>query len=189
MATQFQNRLVGTLVLVCLGVIFLPDLFDGKKEHNKENFQSIPLQEEFKERVLASSLKVPLELPEGHLEQVKENAALPLEITKNSEITKDHEIRKEPEIQHPLNSAHQDSGWIIRLGTFRNIENAQSLVSKLRKKGYPAQLMPRNIKEGQLARVEVGPELSKNKLEAMTPDIEVLTGLKGQLIRFNPLAP
>ncbi len=183
MATQFQNRLVGTLVLVCLGVIFLPDLFDGKKAHNKENFQSIPLQEEFEERVLASSLKVPLELPDAHLKEVTEDALQPIEIKKVPEI------KKEAEMKPSVNMKHQDSGWIIRLGTFRQIDNAESLVSKLRKKGYPAQLMPRNIKEGQLARVEVGPELSKDKLKAMTPDIEALTGLKGQLIRFNPLAP
>ncbi len=189
MATQFQNRLVGTFVLVCLGVIFLPDLFDGKKAHNKENFQSIPLQEEFEERVLASSLKEPLELSDAHLKEVTEVVLQPIEIKKVPEIKEEPGIKKEAEIKRPVNMKHQDSGWIIRLGTFRQIDNAEILVSKLRKKGYPAQLMPRNIKEGQLARVEVGPELSKDKLEAMTPDIEALTGLKGQLIRFNPLAP
>ncbi|MCD9513379.1 cell division protein DedD [Photobacterium carnosum] len=44
MASQFQNRLIGTIILVVVGVIFLPDFFDGKKEHYKEQFASIPLQ-------------------------------------------------------------------------------------------------------------------------------------------------
>ena len=44
MASQFQNRLIGTIILVAIGVIFLPDFFDGKKEHYKEEFASIPLQ-------------------------------------------------------------------------------------------------------------------------------------------------
>ncbi|PSU83308.1 cell division protein DedD [Photobacterium phosphoreum] len=44
MASQFQNRLIGTIILVVIGVIFLPDFFDGKKEHYKEEFASIPLQ-------------------------------------------------------------------------------------------------------------------------------------------------
>lgn len=44
MASQFQNRLIGTIILVAVGVIFLPDFFDGKKEHYKEEFASIPLQ-------------------------------------------------------------------------------------------------------------------------------------------------
>lgn len=44
MASQFQNRLIGTIILVTVGVIFLPDLFDGQKQHYKEQFASIPLQ-------------------------------------------------------------------------------------------------------------------------------------------------
>ena len=47
MASKFQSRLVGTILLVALGVIFLPDLFDGKKQHYQEQFASIPLQPEF----------------------------------------------------------------------------------------------------------------------------------------------
>lgn len=31
MASKFQNRLVGTIVLVALGVIVLPGLLDGQK--------------------------------------------------------------------------------------------------------------------------------------------------------------
>ncbi|MBS0893047.1 SPOR domain-containing protein [Tatumella sp. JGM130] len=43
MASKFQNRLVGTIILVAVGVIVLPGLLDGKKKHYKEEFASIPL--------------------------------------------------------------------------------------------------------------------------------------------------
>lgn len=171
MASQFQNRLVGTLVLVSLGVIFLPDLFDGEKAHYQENFQAIPLQEEFDPELLTSGLKRPKEI----------DSYRPPRIDANTSSDAGSEIA--------LKEGYQDSAWVIRLGSFRNIENAKSLVATLRSKGYPAQLMPRYIKEGELARVEIGPDLSKQKLEAMTADIESLTGLKGQLLRFNPLTP
>lgn len=46
MSSQFQNRLVGTVVLVALGVIFLPDLLDGKKDKVQEEFAEIPLRPE-----------------------------------------------------------------------------------------------------------------------------------------------
>jgi DedD protein len=42
--SQFQNRLVGTIVLVALGVIFLPDLLDGKQRKVEEVFTEIPLR-------------------------------------------------------------------------------------------------------------------------------------------------
>lgn len=43
MASQFQNRLVGTIILVALGVIVLPGLLDGKKKHYEDEFAAIPL--------------------------------------------------------------------------------------------------------------------------------------------------
>lgn len=43
MASKFQNRLVGTIILVAIGVIVLPGLLDGKKKHYKEEFAAIPL--------------------------------------------------------------------------------------------------------------------------------------------------
>jgi DedD protein len=42
-ASKFQNRLVGTVIIVALGVIVLPGLLDGKKKHYKEEFAAIPL--------------------------------------------------------------------------------------------------------------------------------------------------
>jgi DedD protein len=42
-ASKFQNRLVGTIILVALGVIILPGLLDGKKKHYEDEFASIPL--------------------------------------------------------------------------------------------------------------------------------------------------
>lgn len=44
MSSQFHNRLVGTVVLVALGVIFLPDILDGKKDRQEEQFSEIPLR-------------------------------------------------------------------------------------------------------------------------------------------------
>jgi DedD protein len=45
-ASQFQNRLIGTIIVVAVGVIFLPDLFSGKTA-DEGTFSSIPLQPVF----------------------------------------------------------------------------------------------------------------------------------------------
>ncbi len=44
MASKFQSRLVGTIVLVAIGVIVLPDVLDGKKTHFKEEIASVPIK-------------------------------------------------------------------------------------------------------------------------------------------------
>ncbi|WP_028024836.1 SPOR domain-containing protein [Enterovibrio calviensis] len=190
MATQFQNRLVGTLILVSLGVIFLPDVFDGEKAHYQESFQAIPLQEDFDESLLEASVLPPEEVESFLPPEDPVLVTIDDEGTSVSQDTVSEEVNSQVAVANSQPKAgYEDSAWIIRLGTFRNIDNAKSLVSKLRKKGYPAQLMPRDVKEGELARVEIGPNVSKDKLASMTADLESLTGLKGQLLRFNPLNP
>lgn len=43
MASKFQGRLIGTILVVAIGVIVLPDVLDGKKEHYEDDFAAIPL--------------------------------------------------------------------------------------------------------------------------------------------------
>ena len=42
MASAFQNRLVGTIILVALAVIFLPEIIDGEKQRNQDRFEDFP---------------------------------------------------------------------------------------------------------------------------------------------------
>lgn len=44
MATALKNRLVGTIIIVALAVIFLPDILDGKKQTSQDLFESLPAQ-------------------------------------------------------------------------------------------------------------------------------------------------
>ena len=60
MASKFQNRLVGTVILVALVVIFLPDLMDGHKlEQKEEAFAKIPLRPELEPAKPALQVSVP----------------------------------------------------------------------------------------------------------------------------------
>ncbi|MEQ5125879.1 cell division protein DedD [Providencia alcalifaciens] len=43
MASKFQNRLAGAIVLVAAGVIVLPALLDGDKKYNENEFAAIPI--------------------------------------------------------------------------------------------------------------------------------------------------
>lgn len=70
MASKFQNRLVGTVILVAVGVIVLPGLLDGKKKHYKEEFAAIPLvpkpdDQQDTDMVPPVSQSLPAQPPEG----------------------------------------------------------------------------------------------------------------------------
>jgi DedD protein len=49
MTAVFTNRLIGSAILVVAAVVFLPDLLDGQKQVNKDDFKAIPERPEFAE--------------------------------------------------------------------------------------------------------------------------------------------
>lgn len=185
MASKFQSRLVGTIILVAVGVIFLPDLFDGKKQHYQEQFASIPLQPEIGIEEEYATIPEPefadVELPQEPVTVVIDEPQEP--------IATIEPVKVEPQPVGKPKAGNVDSGWVVQLGVFRNFDNADQLVAKLRDAGYQAHVFPKQPQEGSLARVVVGPDVSKAKLSAKVKDLEKLTGLKGRLLRFNPLNP
>jgi DedD protein len=75
-ASKFQNRLVGTIVLVALGVIILPGLLDGQKKHYQDEFAAIPLVPKPGDRdepdmLPAATQALPSQPPEGAAEEVR----------------------------------------------------------------------------------------------------------------------
>lgn len=76
MASKFQNRLVGTIALVALGVIVLPGLLDGQKKHYQDEFAAIPLVPKPGDRdepdmLPAATQALPSQPPEGAAEEVR----------------------------------------------------------------------------------------------------------------------
>lgn len=76
MASKFQNRLVGTIVLVALGVIVLPGLLDGQKKHYQDEFAAIPLvpkpgDKDEPDMLPAVTQALPSQPPEGAAEEVR----------------------------------------------------------------------------------------------------------------------
>lgn len=47
MTAVFRNRLIGSAILIIAAIVFLPDLLDGRKQVNKDDFKAIPERPEF----------------------------------------------------------------------------------------------------------------------------------------------
>lgn len=80
MASKFQNRLVGTIVLVALGVIILPGLLDGQKKHYQDEFAAIPLvpkpgDTDEPDMLPAATQALPSQPPEGAAAEVQAGSA------------------------------------------------------------------------------------------------------------------
>ncbi|EOX4462925.1 SPOR domain-containing protein [Vibrio alginolyticus] len=199
MASKFQSRLVGTIILVAVGVIVLPDVLDGKKLHYKEEFASIPIKPELDSDVENFEILEPVEdditLPNSPVEAVvqeREDAQVAVsEPEPEPAPTSKPEVIKQPEqvevVTRPVQEKNQyeDSAWIIQLMALKNHENAVALVADLQKRGYQAHTK----KENEFTRVIVGPDVSKSKLERQVQELQKITGSKGQLLKFKPLNP
>ncbi|HHF2855804.1 TPA: SPOR domain-containing protein [Vibrio diabolicus] len=197
MASKFQSRLVGTIILVAVGVIVLPDVLDGKKLHYKEEFASIPIKPELDSDVENFEILEPLEddiaLPDSPVEAVvqEQEGAQVAASEPDPTPTPKPEVIKQPEqvevATRPVQEKNQyeDSAWIIQLMALKNHENAVALVADLQKRGYQAHTK----KENEFTRVIVGPDVSKSKLERQVKELQKITGSKGQLLKFKPLNP
>ncbi|EGU47230.1 DedD protein [Vibrio ichthyoenteri ATCC 700023] len=178
MASKFQNRLVGTIILVSIGVIVLPDVLDGKKTHYQEEIASIPIKPELQSDVETFEV----------LEPEDDSAALPptpVEVVVEAEA----QVADKPQPvvikEVPERNEYQESAWIIQLMALKNAENAENVVKDLQKRGYQAHTKLDN----SFTRVIIGPDISKNKLERQIKELEKITGSKGRLLKFKPLNP
>lgn len=199
MTSALKNRLVGTIIVVALVVIFLPDFLDGKKQTNKEPFATIPVSPPIK----------PIVEPEPFpSERVAKASQQPISVTNDvaldddpsTDVAQDESIASEPVapqmnsndslaiqtvIDTPDSSSVDDAGWVIQLGSFRHEKNVRSLLNKLEKAGYRAFSRRINTSSGPLTKVFVGPDLDKKKLEAALPHLRELTDLKGKVTTFK----
>lgn len=77
----------------------------------------------------------------------------------------------------------RQSAWVMQLAGFKNTDNAEKLVTQLQRKGYRAFV---DTSMPGLARVMVGPETDRSRLDSQLPRIEQDTSLKGMVRPYTP---
>jgi DedD protein len=208
LSTPFQNRLVGTIIVAAIAIIFLPDVLDGDKKTYQDNFEAIPTtpqvdflqaNKSFPEEKLAN---LPVESISDEL-ALDEQSVIDSAKNLNEEGVTVSTLTKEPNfsavpavtaaktlgteaIKKVPSKAIPQQAWIIQLGSFRHQNNVDDLLSKLQKAGYTAFTKPIKTKKGNLTKVCIGPELIKSSLEAQLPALKKLTHVQGKVARFYP---
>ncbi|CAG9296914.1 SPOR domain-containing protein [Celerinatantimonas diazotrophica] len=189
MSSQFKHRLIGTIVLVALLVIILPDIIDGHKEAVKEQFSTIPFAPKpADEKPLMIDLSKPSNDAQQQTGQMASSTANSSAVAPTqSPSTVTAQSAAEPNNSAPQSQAFTGNGWIIQLATLKSADSTQRLIEKLRNAGYQAHSYPQEPVDGKLNRIFVGPELSKDAMEKKIAKLKQLTGLKGFVRRFDPL--
>ncbi len=198
MAAALKNRLVGTVILVAVAVIILPDMLDGKKSSNGDVFVNVPSAPAKKpivnpepfpdERVVASAQRPveivnekPVDEPDSPAESAPETRS---DSTAQVNNSPNDDLARQTVVEAPEES-EQNNSWVIQLGSFRHQKNVKQLLDKLENAGYRAFSRPIETSSGPLTKVFVGPNLNKRELDGALSHLQELTGLRGKVTRFS----
>ncbi len=150
MEVPLQQRIVGAIVLVTLGVIFIPALLDGSGYRSRQ-VQDIEIKEKPEFPPLTQKKVKPIATPLGinKLEQVKVQKADPKQVHKK-----------------PIRS------FALQVGTFSRNENAEKMRDEMREAGYAAFVHKSTSKGKTSYKVRVGPELERSVLEKIKAELK-----------------
>jgi len=197
--STLTHRIVGAVVLLSLAVIFIPILLEPKDDDpirlDKTNIPMMPKEVEsitfqvdevgeFKkidgEAVsrFQSSGEVTREMPQrqGDL------PASTMDIDPQEKMPSPHSLQKVAPVMDPLPS--NTSTWMVQLASFSKENNAKALQDRLRAKQFHVYVSAVEGKNGTIWRVRVGPELTKERAEAIRKVLQAETGLKGLLVKL-----
>ena len=160
MEKTLQQRLVGAVVLVALGVILVPALLDGsgyKSRHERSIEMPVkPLLPTLKEvKVKPVAIAAPIDTRKKRVEQKKKDVP-----------------------SKPIQS------WALQVGTFAQEENALAFRDTLRKEGYLAYSQSGESNEGEKNyRVRFGPEREKEPLEKIKTKLKAEKKIDGFILK------
>ncbi|HCT9182254.1 TPA: cell division protein DedD [Proteus mirabilis] len=212
MASKFQNRLVGAVVLVAVGVIFLPTLFDGDKKYNEDQFASIPLvpkpgdEQDIESIAPIEQTTTPSTPSEGASEAMISEAVTGVEQPQVStpevsepQVAPSTPIVEPPKVVNPPveppttsppavpeTTAPKGEAWVVQLGALKNAAKVEEIIAKMHLSGYPVYTVPARPVSGKVTRIYIGPNASKAELQAMLPRLKELTGLQGEVRAYKP---
>lgn len=167
-----KQRLIGAIILLALGVIFVPVLFDRSPIEPVDQTSQIPAAPEI--------ITIDVQEPEPVVTQ--ELAPPPQEMYVPDETQVADESPESP----GLDSAGVPKSWVLQVGSFEDATSAEELRGKLVKNEFPAYI--RHVKVGNttVTRVLVGPKLDKNALLRDKQKIDRQFDVEALLLEFKP---
>lgn len=188
MASQLQNRIVGSIILIALAVIILPELLDGKQVKQQQELAAIPMQPDAD--VVEKTVILPDDEPAGTPIDVEAMQPLPepVELTADDapEVSAEATETVTASPAEPVTSSLTEAGYVIQLGAFSNADSVKTLIEQLQAQGFAAYSEEVQVNGKTLVRLLVGPALSETELEAQLPDLQKLTGLSGRVVSYEP---
>jgi len=191
---QLKQRIVGAIVLVALGVIFIPMILNRDDNPTGIAGSNIPKKPPELEQLakqtppaMPTAPAMPAEtrqvvdkdtppLPKATPELVKENAA------KTAQPVKETDTKMPPK---PVQTG-KPHGFVVQLASFTDRGKALQLRDRLRKGKFNCFVESISGKRGTLYRVRVGPVIKRDEADQLQTQIARKYRLKGTLVMSYP---
>jgi len=200
--SDFKQRMIGAIVLIALGVIFIPILLNGEADDGMPLFGSnIPERHKSTTDMKPINLGSNISPPENNAIEtivvdklspkiVKPAKAIVVSKEKNNlsqaKPTVKPEIKKQAKEKKGLKEKTlKTTAWVIQVGSFSNKKNALALQNKLRKKKFRA-FVEAVKKQAVLSyRVRVGPEVRKKNAESIQKRLKKEMRINGIVMKYK----
>ena len=203
-----KRRVVGTIVLLALALIILPQLFDGEGSYQPQVESRIP------ERPIITLLPQPqqsrpvmvgdvpsravvdnptvaasasnsserepriIEFPQSNQLSTAESQA---NTVAEAEIARDAEADANPS----LNAAGLPDGWVVQLGTFGDLGNASSLLRELLADDYRAYERKSQRDGREMSTILVGPVIYRAEADRLLTELAAKLNLTPLVKRYE----
>jgi DedD protein len=195
-----KQRIVGSVVLIALALIFLPIVFDGQGSYDTQITSRIPdapivepftLPQPTRPIIQADQPEFTAQsnFPEAVIEQTQTDSAA--DIPAVSELgqappaevvsSKPSYVRTAPE----LGPDGLPAGWSVRLATFSDTDNAATLLNRLVDAGYKAYSRSLQRDQGELTAIYVGPWLDRARVDQYLKELQTEFNLAGIVERYT----
>ena len=204
MREAMKHRLVGAAVLVALGVIVWPVLFDASPVREISQRSQIP-PAPIVERFSIDEPQPPQLPPEPDSAAQRAEAAAVIASQPAAAAVLSEALPAAAEIAPSIATdaataaAHADTvpqvhkdayglpvQWALQLGVFTRIEGAQEVKRRAEAAGYHAILQSVAGKDGAQHRVFIGPKLDRNAAESLGREVQQKLGIAGYVTRYYP---
>jgi len=202
-----KQRLVGAIVLVALGVIFIPMLLEGPNSELVPEMEPLPeltgqrssmelggfpdagdVPVEADVAVVQADIVVPPNQGEELQPQPSKTAeveiAAPEPIVEPLPVPPKPAATPEPAKPEPAKPAGPLGNWVVQMGSFSSEENALRLRDKLRKAGFVTQVEKVRVDAKSLYRVRVGPYLERAEADRDQAKLDKQLNLKGRVLSY-----
>jgi DedD protein len=195
-----KQRIVGTVVLLALALIFLPIIFDGEGSYQAPVSSRIPdtpiisiLPEPTQSRPViignVETIEPEVAATVSLIEEVIEIVEEPSVVIATAESVRDVEITESAPVFSrevmQLSDAGLPQGWVVRLGSFSDSENASNLVTRLQDAGYKAYSRVMRSSQEALTGVFVGPWLDRGQVNEYQQKLQEEFSLAGLVVRYE----